>query len=289
MENLNSVHSNHVQIKSQLPVSPLNSYCGFRMYMEKKDDGNGGGNDDGNGGGDDGNGNGGGDGGGKGGKKGGSAEDRVRGALDKATAAEQRAAAAEKKLQEREQADEQARQKKLQEDGEFQKLAQEAQDKLKALEGDHTSTKAQLQEANDHAQEIVDAQLEAIEDKEKREAVKSQLEGKTPLQQMKAMPNLLKLAGITAGAPAAKPKVGGGGTPEGEQNLDDVQLNKKTDRFKELLAKSQKTAQGGEKLTQAERAELQRLGTELDAEKRKRTEAAKKKEGGDDDQVTRMY
>lgn len=205
-------------------------------------------------------------------------------ALKKAEEAEARATAAETKLKESETAAKLAADKKLEEDGEFKTLAENAAIEAKTAKEAKEASDTQLKEANEYAQGTIDAQLEAIEDEGKREIVKKQLEGKTAMQQLQSLPDLMKLAGLEQGA-TTKPKVGGNGVIINEDGtINDVEHNKEKERFAELREKSQKNMrEGGPKLTPAERAELQKLGTSL--QKVRNAEKAKEKKE-EDDKVT---
>lgn len=215
----------------------------------------------------------------------GSAEERVQTALAGRKTAEEATAKLQEELDTKNQADKDAEEARLKKNGEFETLAETSKAEAATAKEAQATTQAELDEANKYAKDVVVAELEGIEDEEKREIVKKQLEGKSDMAQLRALPDLLKLAGIQSAE--VKKKAGGNGVLNNDGTPSDATYDKKIERLTELRDKSAKSAQGGEKLIPSERAEMLRLGTELSKEKKKKDdEAKKKKQAEEDDEIT---
>lgn len=196
----------------------------------------------------------------------GSAEARIQGALDAKKAAEERAEEAERKLKEKEEAEAQAEKKKLEEAGEHQKLREQAEEEAKKAKEDLATANEKVKTADKFASDSVETALKGIKDEAKRDAVKRQLEGKSPLEQLSAIGDLLALAGAEGNHLTP---VGSGILPESGA-ADKTEISQKQERFVELREKSQKHNKGnGDPLTPAEKREMVTIAREIDEHKRK--------------------
>lgn len=165
-----------------------------------------------------------------------SAEDRVKKALEKAKAAEDRAKALED-----------ADKKRLEEEaikrGDHEKLLKQKDEELNMLKGDHESKSKTLEAYEKAALEQINAKLAGIKDEKRRADVKALLEGRPVLEQFALVDKALSLAGGSGDF--------GGATPAGGEIPKDA----KKKRYAELLAKAD--------LTPSERAESRKLMVEL--------------------------
>ncbi len=116
----------------------------------------------------------------------------------------------EKKLKDREDADKKAAEDALAQKGEHEKLAQQREEERNAAQKERDEAKQALAEYEEMATGQIEASLKTITDAEKKKAVQSMLEGLSVREQMKKLPELMKLAG--ASAPTF-----GGSTPKGDK------------------------------------------------------------------------
>ncbi len=278
-----SAHSLIDQDDKSTPLSSVlflrSQYCGPLLYNMaddgKGDDGKGddGKGDDGKGGkGDDGKGGKGDDGKGDDKPKPGTAEYRVMKALEKADAAEARAAAAEKKAADAEVAEKARNDKELQEKGEFKTLAeQKGKEALEHKTARETAEK-ELTEARKEAEDEIAKVIEGIKDEEKKKTLEDVLTGKSAFEKRRLLPGLMKSMGIGTGAGSFGLGTQGAGA-EGTTKLED-----KEKEYSELLQKVR-----DKKASPSEKGKLHTLGMEL--QKMREADASTKKKARGDEEV----
>lgn len=122
---------------------------------------------------------------------------------------------------------------KLKKKGDFEKLLSQQETALSTERTAREQLETKVKAYEDYAQSQIKQGLESITDAEKKKSAEAMLEGLSTEEQMKRLPNILKLVGT--GTEFGK------GTPETKVN--GASLDQKKTRYTELLAKPNPTPQ----------------------------------------------
>ena len=178
--------------------------------------------------------------------KGGDTEGRISELVKKAKELED-------KLKAKEEADKKREEEEAKGKGKHKELAEKMEKERDESLAKATSYEEKVKAYEEIAKAQVDAALKSITDDEKRKSVKALLEGLDAIEQLRKLPEVLKLLGQPAGG-------FGGNTPKGKENANTSDEQKRA-RFDEMTNRQLK----GEKLTPQEEREYMKLSMELSA------------------------
>jgi hypothetical protein len=169
-----------------------------------------------------------------------------------------------KAAKEREEADKKAEEERLAKKGEHEKLAQQYAGERDAERKKSSELESKLKVYENHAKEQIKQGLESITDAEKKKSAEAMLDGLSTEEQMRRLPDIMKLVGSTAAT---------FGTKTVATNVQNAPINQKKAQFTALMDKEKK----GEKLTPQERVQKNELMVELGEIWNKEQEEARKK------------
>jgi len=180
-------------------------------------------------------------------------EDRISDLVQKAKTESDRANTAEKRVKELETEQKKREEEELAKKGEHEELAKTREQERDAALADKEKAEAALGEHDAAIKAQVERTLESVEEDEKKKSAQTILDGLSPLEQFKKLPEVLNLIGHSSSGGF------GSSTPAGTKETGSTEKEQKQNRFDELVTKEGK----GESLTPKERKEKYDLMNEL--------------------------